>query len=65
MSSEDMYIKNIENGIRAIRLGTKSPKDVNLSSSFEKLKNTNLGMYQDLLERYKHIVSDYNQRKTK
>ena len=55
MSSEDQYIKNTENAIRTLRLGTKDRKEVMESVGFNlnKLKATNVGMYEDLLEKYK------------
>lgn len=60
---EEVLIKNIENGIRAIRMGNKSPQEASLGSHFTKLKPLNLGMYEDLLDKYKNVVSDYNKRK--
>lgn len=63
MKSEDLYIKNIENGIRAIRMGTKEPKDVNVGYNLTKLKPLNEGMYDELLKKYKNVMEDYNKRK--
>lgn len=63
MKSEDLYIKNIENGIRAIRMGTKEPKDVNVGLNLAKLKPLNEGMHDDLLKKYKNVMEDYNKRK--
>lgn len=63
MKSEDLYIKNIENGIRAIRLGTKEPKDVNVGINLTKLKPLNEGMHDELLKKYKNVIEDYNKRK--
>lgn len=62
MSTEQLYIKNIENGIRAIKLGTKSPLDANLSNQFAKLKLVNEGMHEDLIKRYKEVVTEFNKR---
>jgi hypothetical protein len=63
MKSEDLHIKNIENGIRAIRMGTKEPKDANVGIHLNKLKPLNEGMYEELLQKYKNVVEDYNKRK--
>ena len=62
MSAEQTYIKNIENGIRAIRLGNKKPQDVNINSQLEKLKTVNDGMSQDLTIKYVNAVNDYNRK---
>jgi len=62
MGSEDLYIKNIRNGIRGIRLGTKTPETANVGSQLNRLKPLNEGMYLDLLSEYKRIVDDYNRK---
>lgn len=59
---EELYIKNIENGIRAIRMGIKSPQTANLSSQFTKLRILNEGLAEDLMTKYKNVVSEYNKR---
>ena len=58
MSSEEQYIKNVENAIRSIRLGTKDKKSAMESVGFNlnKLKSVNSGMYLDLLEKYKQAL---------
>ena len=65
MSSEPLYIKNIENAIRAIRLGNKTPEQVEVSNQFVKLKNINVGMHDELMAKYKRVVADYNLNKAK
>lgn len=65
MSMEDVYIKHIENGIRGIRLGTKTPQEANVTQSFERLKIVNEGMAQDLMSKYKNVVEDYNKKNPK
>lgn len=64
MSIEDLLIKNIEGAIRGIRLGTKKPSDVGslVSNSLDKLKVYNEYMHEDLMQKYKNVVSDYNKR---
>lgn len=55
MSSEEHYIKNTENAIRTIRLGTKDKSEAMKVVGFNlnKLKLVNEGMYLDLLDKYK------------
>jgi hypothetical protein len=64
MGVEELTIKNIEGAIRGIRLGTKKPSDVGsqVSNSLSKLKIYNEAMYDDLMQKYKNVVSDYNKR---
>lgn len=65
MSAEQTYIKNIENGIRAIKLGNKKPNEVEINSQLERLKAVNIGMYDELNTKYVNVVSDYNKRNQK
>lgn len=60
---EEIYIKAIENGIRAIKLGTKTPQDANLSKSFTGLKPLNAGMHDELMNNYKAVLLEYNKKK--
>ena len=55
MSSEDHYIKNTENAIRTLKLGTKEKSEVMKTVGFNlsKLKSVNEGMYEELLGKYK------------
>ncbi len=62
MSGEQIYIKNIENAIRAIKLGSKSPSEVNVSANLTRLKSVNEGMALDLMQKYKAVVDDYNKK---
>ena len=63
MTVEELYIKNIENGIRAIRLGTKKPSETLAPVSLNRLKQINIGMYEDCLAKYKRILGHYNKIK--
>ena len=63
MTAEEMYVKNIENGIRAIRMRTKAPKDTLAPVSLNKLKQLNEGLYVDYIEKYKTAVAEYNKNK--
>lgn len=58
MSSEDHYIKNTEDAIRTLRLGTKDRAEVmkRVGFNLNKLKVVNEGMYLDLLEKYKEVL---------
>jgi hypothetical protein len=60
MTSEELCVKTIEAGIRAIRLRTKSPKEAGVGFSLNRLKDLNLGLYEDYLAKYKRVVEDYN-----
>lgn len=64
-SIEDLYIKKIEGGIRAVTNGTKTPKDSECAVYLNKLKPMNLGMYEDLLEKYKTAVELHKAREEK
>lgn len=61
MTMEEQLIKNVENGIRGIRLGTKTAATANVGPSLNRLKAINEGMYQELLKKY---VDCLNERKT-
>ena len=41
-------------------MGTKSPKEAGVGSSLNRLKGLNIGLYEDLLAKYKKVVEDYN-----
>lgn len=62
MSGEQIYIKNIENAIRAIKLGSKKPNEVNVSANMVRLKAVNEGMHDELMKQYKQVVTDYNNK---
>lgn len=58
MSSEDHYIKNTEDAIRTLRLGTKDRAETmkRVGFNLSRLKAVNPGMYEDLLEKYKNAL---------
>lgn len=62
MSSEEHYIKNTENAIRTLRLGTKDKSEAMKVVGFNlnKLKLVNEGMYLDLLDKYKDSLKIKN-----
>lgn len=49
---EQLYIKRIENGLRGLRLGTKTQENCQCGKYLNKLKPLNQGMYDELLEKY-------------
>jgi hypothetical protein len=57
MDTESLYIKHIENGIRTILNGSKTPKEAKVGVSLMKLKEVNEGLYMDYLEKYKKAVA--------
>ena len=59
---EEILIKQIENGIRAVRLG-KNPVGLDITGKITKLKLLNEGMAEDLNKKYVAVVKDYNNRK--
>jgi hypothetical protein len=65
MTTEDLLIKKINDAIRGIRLGNKEPKDVasEVSHSFARLKTLNIGMHDELMEKYKNVSEDFKNRK--
>jgi hypothetical protein len=66
-SCEEIYIKNVENGIRGIRLGAKKPEDVSeaVASNLNRLNKVNEGMYEELMRTYENVVNDYRNRTAK
>lgn len=63
MTTEETYVKHIECGIRAIKLGTKRPDEANVGKFLNKLREVNEGLYDDLMERYQNILDDYKKNK--
>jgi len=60
MGTEEIIIKKIEGGIRAIKLGTKTPEEVSLGYSLNKLKDLNPPMYEDKLFEYCKVKAEYD-----
>jgi len=67
MSTEDTLIKKLEGAIRGIRMGNKEPKDVasEVAHGFARLKTLNIGMHDELMDKYKNVVADHNKNKSK
>lgn len=62
---EEILIKNVRNGIRAIRMGTKTPSEANVGVSLNKLKSLNEGMYLELMEDYKKVLEEFKNKSAK
>lgn len=60
---EKTYIENIENGIRGIRMNTKTPAEAKVGYSLNRLKPLNLARYEELLQKYKNVLADSKNRK--
>ncbi len=59
---EEIYISRIENGIRGIKMGSKTPESLALQPTFNKLKPLNPHMHEDLLDKYIKAVLNYNEK---
>lgn len=62
MTTEELCVKKIESGIRAISSGSKTPKEAGLGTSLNRLKELNRGLYDDLLVKYKTALENYNNK---
>lgn len=64
---EKFLIDQINNSIRGIKLGTKKPQDVakRCNGFLERLKKLNVGMYEELNEKYITQCRVYNDKKEK
>ena len=62
---EKLLISKIETGIRGIKLGTKELNEVEeiVNKSLERLTKSNVGMAEDLGERWRKVVKNYNEKK--
>jgi len=59
MGAEETYIKNIINGIRGLRLRSKTPSEVNVGSNLNRLKILNEGLYDEYLTKYTKALKEY------
>ena len=57
---EKLLIKKVENGIRGVRLGTKTSEEANVMYYLNKLKEVNDGLYADYLEKYLRVQKNSN-----
>jgi hypothetical protein len=59
MTNEEMYVRNIENDIRALKLKTKKPSELTIGANINKLKMVNIGLYEDLFAKYKIALENH------
>jgi len=60
-SIEDLSIAKIEGGIRAIKNGSKTPKEANVNYFLDKLAPLNKEMHDELLQKYIGAVNTRNE----
>lgn len=53
---EDQLIRKVKGGILGIKTGTKTPAEV--AKNLNRLKEVNLGMYDELLPKYTAALKD-------
>jgi hypothetical protein len=58
---EEQLIRLIENGIRAVKLGNKTPQEVSVNNHLARLKVINVGMAEDLQKKYVEVVKNLKQ----
>jgi hypothetical protein len=61
-SIEEIVVRNIENGIRGIKCGTKKPEDVNVPNHLKKLQAINDGLYEELCDKYYTTLDAYREK---
>jgi hypothetical protein len=64
-SVEELYIGKIESGIRSIKLGTKNPNETQVGMWLGKLKPINIGMHDELFDKYKKVMVEYEKKHSK
>ena len=64
-SCEEIYTIRIESGIRSIKMGTKTPNEAQVWVWLTKLKPVNVGMYDELMQKYKNVMKEYEKNKFK
>jgi hypothetical protein len=61
-SCEEIYVARVEAGIRSIRMGAKNPNQAQVPVWLNKLRLVNDGLYDDLFQKYKNVMKDYEKR---
>lgn len=62
MGMEELLIRKVENGIRSLRMRTRTPEEVKVMYFLNKLREINDGLYSDYLEKYIRVHKDYNKK---
>ena len=57
---ERLYIKNIENGLRGLRMGTKTPETCQCGKWLNKLRAVNEALWEDYMSDYQEHLKKYN-----
>lgn len=65
MGIEESYIRKTEGLIRSIKHGAKTPYQANVEQYLERIKKSNLGMYEVLSSRYQVTVDAYKVKNEK
>jgi hypothetical protein len=65
MGIEESYIRKTEGLIRSIKHGTKTPNEANVEYYLERVKKSNIGMYEELTKRYQIVLDAYKGKKEK
>jgi|AntRauMFilla1563_2_1112583.scaffolds.fasta_scaffold00551_12 hypothetical protein len=60
---EKLYITRIENGLRGLRMGTKTIENCGVGKYLNKLKLLNDGMHEELLGKYKKQIKNLKTEK--
>lgn len=62
-TAEDLYVKNLDNGLRAMRLGTKKPiAELNMEGNLSRLQKVNPMLFEDYFARYQRALKEYNKK---
>ena len=59
---EELILKKVNSGIRAIKLGTKTPEEVRVGYWLNRLKEINSVWYEECFDNYIKINRMYNQK---
>jgi len=58
-NGEDVYVSNIKNAIRALKLRTKTPAETKAGVNLKLLKEVNEPLYDELFIQYKEALEIY------
>ena len=67
MTFEEIYVKKIENAIRGLKLGTKTPNDIeeSVENYFNKLRRLEYHQYEELLFKWFKQLNQYERKNQK
>jgi protein-arginine kinase len=58
-NGEEVYVSNIKNAIRALKLRTKTPAETKAGVNLKLLKEVNEPLYDELFIQYKEALNEY------